>query len=139
MGPPCRLVALWWMCYTYMFVVVIMMHTQYSTVYGVIHGFIRHGNIRLLVECVIAKWFWWTFATYGSTMYWLNGLVVIDVNPWRNPGSTKVWVIDPSLFDVNMTHYCLVMVYKKYIWMNSKVFPLWWNPSREDALRIELS
>jgi hypothetical protein len=27
-----------------------------------------------------------------------------------NSGSTKVWVTDPSLFNVNMTHYCLVMV-----------------------------
>jgi hypothetical protein len=42
-----------------------------------------------------------------------------------NSGSTKVWVMDPSLFDVKMTHYCLVMVDKKYKWMNSKVVPLW--------------
>jgi hypothetical protein len=43
---------------------------------------------------------------------WLR-LVVIDVNPWRKPRSTKVWVMDPILFDVKMTHYCLVMVDKK--------------------------
>ena len=40
---------------------------------------------------------------------WLR-LVVIDVNPWRKPCSTKFWVMDPRLFDVKMTHYCLVMV-----------------------------
>ena len=43
---------------------------------------------------------------------WLR-LVVIDGNPWRKPRSTKVWVIDPILFDVNMTHYCFFMVDKK--------------------------
>jgi hypothetical protein len=47
--------------------------------------------------------------------------------------------MEPSLFDVNMTHYCLVMVDNKYKWMNSKVVPLWLKPSREDALWIELS
>jgi hypothetical protein len=46
-------------------------------------------------------------------------------SPVANSGSTKVWVMDPSLFDVNMTHYCLVMVDNKYKWMNSKVVPLW--------------
>ena len=69
---------------------------------------------------------------------WLR-LVFIDVNPWRKFGSTKFWVMDPSLFDVKMTHYCLVMVDKKYKWMNSKLVPLWWKPSWEGALRIELS
>ena len=44
--------------------------------------------------------------------------------------------MDPSLFDVNMTHYCLVMVDNKYKWMNSKVVPLL---SWDDALWIELS
>jgi hypothetical protein len=42
-----------------------------------------------------------------------------------NSSSTKVWVMDTSLFDVNMTHYSLVMVDNKYKWMNSKVIPLW--------------
>jgi hypothetical protein len=42
-----------------------------------------------------------------------------------NSSSRKVWVMDPSLFDVKMTHYCLVMVDNKYKWMNSKVVPLW--------------
>jgi hypothetical protein len=37
--------------------VVIMMPTQSSTVDDASHGFIRHGDIRWLVECVIAKWF----------------------------------------------------------------------------------
>ena len=41
-----------------------------------------------------------------------------------NSGSTKVWVMDPSLFDVKMTHYCLFIVDKKYKWMNSKSGPL---------------
>jgi hypothetical protein len=41
-------------------------------------------------------------------------LVVIDVKLLRNSSSTKVRVMDPILFDVKMTHYCLVMVYKKY-------------------------
>jgi hypothetical protein len=45
--------------------VVIMMPTQSSTVHDASHGFIRHGNIRWLVESVIARWF---FATHGSTM-----------------------------------------------------------------------
>ena len=78
---------------------------------------------------------------------WYGLLVVIDVNHWRvilyidfnplslmstleeilvaNSGSTKVWVMGPSLFDVNMTHYFLVIVDKKYKWMNYKVVPLW--------------
>jgi hypothetical protein len=56
-----------------------------------------------------------------------------------NSSSTKVWVMDPNLFDVKMTHYCLVMVDNKYKLMNSKVVPLWLNPSREDDLQIELS
>jgi hypothetical protein len=43
----------------------------------------------------------------------------------ENYGSTKVWVMDPSLFDVKMNHYCLAMVDKNYKWMNSKVVPLW--------------
>jgi hypothetical protein len=43
-----------------------------------------------------------------------------------NSSSTKVWVMDPSLFDVNMTHYCLVMVDKKYRWMTPK-----WSPYGE--------
>jgi hypothetical protein len=47
--------------------------------------------------------------------------------------------MDPSLFDVNMTHYCLVMVDNKYKGMKSKVVPSWCKPSWEDALRIELS
>ena len=42
---------------------------------------------------------------------WLR-LVAIDVNPWRKPHNTKVWVMDPRLFDVNMTH-CFFMVDKK--------------------------
>jgi hypothetical protein len=42
-----------------------------------------------------------------------------------NSRSTKVWVMDPSLFDVKMNHYFLVMVDNKYKWMNSKVVPLW--------------
>jgi hypothetical protein len=41
-----------------------------------------------------------------------------------NSGSIKVWVMDPSLFDVTMTHYCLIMVDEKYKWMNSKVVSL---------------
>jgi hypothetical protein len=56
-----------------------------------------------------------------------------------NSSSTKVWVMDPSLFDVKMTHYCIFMVDNKYKLMNSKVVPLWLNPSWEDALWIELS
>jgi hypothetical protein len=36
-----------------------------------------------------------------------------------NSSSSKVWVMDPSLFDVKINHYCLVVVYKKYKWMNS--------------------
>jgi hypothetical protein len=31
----------------------------------------------------------------------------------ENPCSTKVWVMDPILFDVNMTHYFFFMVDKK--------------------------
>jgi hypothetical protein len=31
--------------------------------------------------------------------FWLIGLVVIDVNPWRKSGSKVVWVMDPRLFD----------------------------------------
>jgi hypothetical protein len=27
--------------------------------------------------------------------------------------ASKVWVMDPIVFDVNMTHYCFVMVDKK--------------------------
>ena len=47
--------------------------------------------------------------------------------------------MDPILFDVKMTHCFLVMVDNKHKWMNSKVVPLWLNPSREDDLQIELS
>jgi hypothetical protein len=36
--------------------------------------------------------------------------------PIENSGNTNFWVMDPSLFDVKMTHYCLVMVDKKYKW-----------------------
>jgi hypothetical protein len=57
----------------------------------------------------------------------------------ENSGSTKFWVMDPRLFDVNMTHYCLVMVDKEYKWINSKVVPLGSKPSWEDDLWIELS
>jgi hypothetical protein len=31
----------------------------------------------------------------------------------KHGSSTKVWVMDPILFDVNMTHYCFFMVDKK--------------------------
>jgi hypothetical protein len=30
------------------------------------------------------------------------------------PIAKKVWVMDPSLFDVNMIYYSLVMVYNNY-------------------------
>jgi hypothetical protein len=44
-----------------------------------------------------------------------------------------------SLFDKKMTRYCIIMIDKVHKWMNSKVVPLWGNPSWEDALWIELS
>ena len=42
------------------------------------------------------------------------------------------WLEDP------FSHYFLVMINKVHKWMKSKVVRLWWNPSREDALQIEL-
>jgi hypothetical protein len=56
---------------------------------------------------------------------WLSLMSTLEESLVANSGSTKVWVMDPSFFDVKMTHYCLFMVYKKYKWMNSKVVPLW--------------
>ena len=45
----------------------------------------------------------------------------------------EVWLEDPC------SHYYLIMIDKVQKRMNSKVVPLWWKPSWEDALRIELS
>jgi hypothetical protein len=41
--------------------------------------------------------------------------------------------------DAKMNHYCVIIIDKVHKWMNYKVVPLWLNPSREDALQIELS
>jgi hypothetical protein len=49
----------------------------------------------------------------------------LEEGPVENSCSTKVWVMDLGLFDVKVTHYCIVMIDKKYKWMNSKVVPLW--------------
>jgi hypothetical protein len=38
----------------------------------------------------------------------------LEESPVENSDSTKVWVMDPSLLDVYMTHYFLVMVDKKH-------------------------
>ena len=48
------------------------------------------------------------------------------------------WVILEEWLEELCSHYCLIMIDKVQKWMNSKVVPLWWNPSREDALWIEL-
>ena len=52
----------------YILVVVMMMPTQYSTYDDASNGFIRCGDIRCLVECVIAKKNWWSLASYHNIM-----------------------------------------------------------------------
>jgi len=62
----------------------------------------------------VEREFWrncWSPKTKSESC-WLR-LVVIDVNPWRKTHSTKAWVMDPIVFDVNMTHYFFVMVDNK--------------------------
>ena len=49
------------------------------------------------------------------------------------------WVILEEWLEDPCSHYFFIMIDKVLKWMNSKVVPLWWKPSREDSLRIELS
>ena len=72
-----------------------------------------------------------------ALMYWLLDHVVM--HGINDKGTMSWWCVFmgySSWIDVNMTHYCLVMVDRKYKWMNSKVVPLWWKPSWEDTLLL---
>jgi hypothetical protein len=68
-----------------------------------------HSAMRFHLDSVDIK----NTDSHTKELQCLLRLVVIDANPGRNPRITKVWVMDPRLVDVKMTHYCLVMVDKK--------------------------
>jgi hypothetical protein len=42
---------------------------------------------------------WYGLLVFIDLSYW-RVILYIDVNPWRMSGSTKVWVMDLSLFHV---------------------------------------
>ena len=63
------------------------------------------GN-NILYGWYMSFHFWW----YVERHITRHGQRVMTMRSWR----TQVWVMDPSLFDVNMTHYCLVIVDNNY-------------------------
>jgi hypothetical protein len=59
-------------------------------------------------------------------------LIIVFIDDAED-GSIGFIGIDHCWID-KMNLYCLIMFDKVYTWMNSKVVPLWSNPSQEDSL-----
>ena len=89
--------------------------------------------------CHWFQWFDWLISSdclidwydeYGSMSYHWYMIHDEDGSMWFH------WYMMHYWKNVYMTHYCLIMIDKVHKWMNSKVVPLWWNPSWEDVLQL---